>query len=158
MKRTNIHVSIIILCFFVTFFTTKVIASDETHSNIRKAVKFAYSLEKSMKERISSFKTKKDLTEHFKEGFSAKLSKRLATHFWNVENKKVDTDSKPILVEPEIVYVLNVNKLRGIAYFASPEILIRHWKHKKFAFIRLGLVNKHWIVYQMDTVDQIPGK
>jgi len=157
MKRIKIQVFIIVLCFFATFFEARA-ASKEIHSDISVAVKFAYSLEKSMKENISSFKTKENLVDHYKKGFSAKLSKRLATQFWDVDNKKLNADAKPILVEPETVHILNVKKIRATAYFDSPKVLIRHWKQKKFTMLRLGLLNNHWTVYQMNTVNRIPGR
>jgi len=157
MKRIKIQVSTIVLCLLVTLFEASA-SNNETYSDIREAVQLAYSLEKTMHEKISTFKTKQELVNHFRAGFSAKLSKRLATHFWDMENKKVNTNSKPILVKPETVHILGVKTLRATVYFDSPSLLIRHWKHKKFAQIRLGLVNKHWIVYQMGTTDLIQGK
>lgn len=145
--------------FFVSFlFCLSVNADDsDVDSNIQKAVQFANGLGESMNKNRATLTTKKELIAHFKEGFSAKLSENLATYYWDKEKKRIDDTAKPVLKAPKEVYVLELGKYRSVAYFESAPDLIRDWKHKKLTITKLGLINKHWIIYDVITMNKLPS-
>lgn len=153
MKTTAI--CIITLLLFLGFGCQKAKNSqiDPEKQEVRKAVKFAFGLEQQLWTHKSDFKSREQVYQHYRQGFSPGLSESLTSYSWsNGELRATEKTMEP----PDTVHVLSISGDQATVFYKIPPDLRNIWQLKKYSIDNLQREGKRWIIYESNETDSVP--
>ncbi|HKJ46904.1 MAG TPA: hypothetical protein VJ991_13815 [Balneolales bacterium] len=126
----------------------------EKKNEVSKAVKFSFSLERKLWENESSFKTRKQVYQHYRQGFSDELAESLTSYTWTDGGLRA---TEKTMEPPDTVHVLTVSDSEATVYYRIPTELRQIWQLKKYSIDRLRRDDGRWIIIESNEADTIPS-
>jgi hypothetical protein len=121
---------------------------------VSQAVKFSFSLEQKLWDNESAFKTRKQVYQHFRKGFSDELAESLTSYSWTDGGLRA---TEKTMEPPDTVHVLTVSDSEATVYYRIPTELRQIWQLKKYSIDHLRLDNGRWIIIESNESDTIPS-
>lgn len=151
----------LILCsFFLVSLTTgcqnqKTKNEQKQNLEIVKAVKFAYGLEKDLRDHASEYHTREQVLEHYKQGFGIDLANSLTDYSWTGHEVEIaDKTMSP----PDSINVLSKTDDSAVVYYPVPSDLRALWGLKKYSIDNLHKMDGDWKIFESKNVNTIPGQ
>lgn len=161
MKISIVFISIVLILLLFTAGKTRRAQKeivDKADKEIIEAIKYAYSLEEVLWENERKMKSKEDVINLFRRGFSEEKAKDLADYFW-MEGKDESGKSfemlragDPVLIAPDSVEVLSKIEDRAEALLKFKESEEGPLTYKAHSLkVKLRKENGIWKIYEADT-------
>ena len=156
----NMKRLLIFCCLFAVSFTfgcSKSKTNQEQKENLEiiKAVKFAYGLEKDLKDHASEFHTREQVLEHFKQGFGIDLANSLTDYSWSGHEVHIEDKT---MAPPDSITVLSKSEDSAVVYYPVPNDLRALWGLKKYAIDNLRKMDGQWKIFESRNINTVPGK
>jgi hypothetical protein len=117
------------------------------------AVKHAYSLEKRMWDNAAEFKTREQVYEHFRQGFSAEIAERLTNHSWSGQSLRPGDYATQ---EPDRVVVIDIQDSKATVYYETTSCFRDIWGVEKYSLDKLTREGAHWVITSSEGMKKIP--
>lgn len=155
MKPFILLCSFLLVSFISGCSNSKNQPEQKQNLEIIKAVKFAYGLEKDLRDHASEFHTREQVLEHFKKGFGIDLANSLTDYSWSGHEVQIEDKT---MSPPDSITVLSKSEDSAKVYYPVPADLRAIWGLKKYAIDNLRKVDGNWKIFASTNVSAIPGK
>jgi hypothetical protein len=119
------------------------------------AVKYALSLEKQLFAHGSAFKSKKQVYQHYRQGFGPNIAKKLTEYSWSGGEMGLKPGD-PTIEPPKIVEVSQINANKAVAYYKTPKWQREVWGTEKFTVVKLKREKGRWVIWEAKGANSLP--
>jgi hypothetical protein len=119
------------------------------------AVRYALGLEQRLLENPSDFRSRNQVYEHFRKGFSHEMAERLTRHSWADDGSGPRSRGR-VMEPPDTVHVSRIDASTATAFYETPKWIREMWGRKSFTVIDLARDEGLWVVVRARGADNRP--
>ncbi len=116
-------------------------------SEIVVAVKYALSLEERLFDHGLAFKSKKQVYEHYRQGFGTEIAKRLTEYSWAGSGHGLRPGTRT-MEPPKKVEVSQIDDDEAIVFYKTPKWIREMWGTEKFTVVKLKKEEGRWVIVE----------
>jgi len=126
--------------------------SPQTLQAIKQGTVFANSLERTIPNPTDKRSAKKSVYQHFLQGFSDSIAKRLTDYSWDdTTGLPKDHDISLAPPDPSTISILHFKPGKAVISYKTPQELIDTWGFKAYTTETLVFTNGRWIITKSNT-------
>lgn len=153
MKMRFIFFLLLLSIYYLGCRRSENMQQERDQAEVKSAVKTAFGLEQQLWDHKANFRTRKQVYNHYRQGFSDELAESLTSYTWSEGELRATEKTMEI---PDTVHIISISKEKATVYYKTPEDLRTIWQLKSYTINYLRREENRWIIYKSSESDTIP--